>query len=571
MRRTIVAAGSFALLLGSATAASATVETPDSSEQPDHVVVATGLDNPRQLAWAGRTLLVAEGGQGGDDCTAPPPVEAPATDAGTAAPGTGSTDPGSTGAGPVVAEPPADDDGTLDQGPGDVPVPAPDTTATPTEPTTGGDTATDTGSTGTDSAATAAVGDLGADGICDGFTGAISAIDRPGRTVDGDADEIVSGLYSVESAEGTVGADGVATGFPGALVIAQGEGTPEALAAEGDETDDPDDETQEHLLLSVDDEVLPWVDLGEAEERLNPDRKTALDSNPNAVIVVDPTPRGERGVDEYALVADAGANAVWRVTPDFSDLDESGLPDYEVSVFAAYESDDDETTPEFVPSALARDRAGNVYVGGVGSLRPGVAEVVRYDADGDETGRWDGFTGINGLAVAPDGEHVYVSQILGSDPTRPSGNVVRFTTDDPEEATYTSVDVPFPSGLALGRGDSVYVSAYSTSPADADDPATEEVEPGGQVWRVTFAEDAEELALPVTVPADPEPATPAPAETPTDPTATPTDPITPTDPTVTPTDPAGTPTDPGGTAAGSGAAATDDDGTADQGPGDVTP
>ena len=60
-------------------------------------------------------------------------------------------------------------------------------------------------------------------------------------------------LYSIESAEGSIGSDGVAaTGFPGVLLIAQGEGTPDALAEPGIETADPAAETQEHLLLSVD-------------------------------------------------------------------------------------------------------------------------------------------------------------------------------------------------------------------------------------------------------------------------------------------------------------------------------
>jgi hypothetical protein len=324
--------------------------------------------------------------------------------------------------------------------------------------------------------------------------------------VDGDAERIVDGLYSVESAEGSIGSDGVAaTGLPGVLLIAQGELTPDALAEEGTETDDPEAETQEHLLISVDGEVFPWVDLGEEERLQNPDGKTALDSNPNEVIVVDPTPDGEPGVDEYALVADAGANAVWKVTPDFSEPDENGLPGATVTVFAAYESDDDDATPEFVPSALQQDEDGNVYVGGVGSFVPGLAEVVRYDADGDETGRWDGFTAINGLAVDEDGEHVYVSQIAGS-AADGNGNVVRFDTED---ETWTSFDVPFPSGLTLepedsdggnGSDDSVYVSAFSTFPADADDPATPDVVEGGQVWRFSFPEDAEESPLPVTTP-----------------------------------------------------------------------
>ncbi|MGK5114819.1 ScyD/ScyE family protein [Geodermatophilus sp. CPCC 205506] len=549
MRKTIVAAGSFALLLGCATAASATVETPD-SEPLDHVVVATGLDNPRQLAWAGRNLLVAEGGEGGEDCSpslpaaasaAQPATDAPADDTapaavpldddGTADQGSGDAPATATADDTAPTAVPLDDDGTADQGSGDAPA-----TATATATATADDTAT-----GADDAATAATA---AEEVCAGDTGAIAAVNRPSRTEDAEAERIVDDLYSVESAEGTVGSDGVAVGLPGLLVIAQGEGTPDALAEPGAETDDNGAATQEHLLLSIDGEVLPWVDLGAEEERLNPDGKTALDSNPNAVIVVDPTPEGDPGEDEYLLVADAGANAVWKVTPDFDDVDEDGLPDYEVEVFAAYESDDDEATPEFVPSALDQDADGNIYVGGVGSLRPGVAEVVRYDADGDETGRWGGFTGINGLAVEPDGEHVYVSQILGSEgPPTGTGSVVRFTTDEPEDATYAIVDVPFPSGLELGRGGTVYVSAYSTLPADADDPATEDVVEGGQLWRFSFPEDAEETALPVTEPTEAAPAESAPAA---------------------PAD-AGT----GTTTPDAGVAATDDDGTADQGSGDA--
>ncbi len=144
-------------------------------------------------------------------------------------------------------------------------------------------------------------------------------------------------LYSIESAEGSIGSDGVAaTGFPDVLIIAQGEGTPDALAEQGIETDDTATETQEHLLLGVDGRAFPWVDLGEAETRLDPDGNDIADSNPNAVIVVDPTPDGEPGVDEYALVADAGANVVWKVTPDFSRLDANDLPAAEVTVFKAF-------------------------------------------------------------------------------------------------------------------------------------------------------------------------------------------------------------------------------------------
>ncbi len=174
-----------------------------------------------------------------------------------------------------------------------------------------------------------------------------------------------------------------------------------------------------------------------------------------------------------------------------------------------------------------------------------------------ETERWDGFTGLNGLAVAEDGRHVYVSQIFGTDgPPTGTGNVVRFDT---EAETWTSVEVPFPSGLALGTvasdADSVYVSAYSISPADDDDPATADATEGGQVWRFSFPDDATESALPVTTPAD------SAATATATPTAT-TEPEPESEPTVTESVAPATDDD-GTTETELVAPATDDDGTTD--------
>src|SRR5687767_12961104 len=77
MRRYLVATGSFTLLLASAISVA-------TAQEVAHVVVADGLENPRQLNWSGDTLLIAEGGQGGDNCApaaAAAPAETPATEA----------------------------------------------------------------------------------------------------------------------------------------------------------------------------------------------------------------------------------------------------------------------------------------------------------------------------------------------------------------------------------------------------------------------------------------------------------------------------------------------------------
>src|SRR3954449_6287979 len=79
MRRHLVAAGTFTLLLATATG----VAVADDDEHDDRssgfrpVVVADGLDNPRQLDLAGDKLLIAEAGRGGNDCVAPPSTGTP--------------------------------------------------------------------------------------------------------------------------------------------------------------------------------------------------------------------------------------------------------------------------------------------------------------------------------------------------------------------------------------------------------------------------------------------------------------------------------------------------------------
>src|SRR3954452_23968191 len=395
MRRHLVAAGTFTLLLATATG----VAVADDDEHDDRssgfrpVVVADGLDNPRQLDLAGDKLLIAEAGRGGNDCVAPPSTETPTpttpTDTTSATPTT--TD--STSATPTTTDSTSATPTTTGSTTAPVaattttsPTPSPTDTTSPTPTGTTSLTPTDTTSPTPTDTTTLPPSDTttlpppdtttpparGGE-ACAGFAGAMAAIKEPANDDNRKAERLVDGLFSVATADGTIGSDGVAaTGSKRVLLIAEGEPTPDALRQSG--VAGP--ETQEHLLVSVDGKVTPWVDLGAEEKSQNPDGKTALDSNPNQVIVVDPTSDdddhddSDRGHDRYALVADAGANAVWKVTADFSHLDENDLPKATVSVFAAYEADNDPATPEFVPSSLARDDKGNIYVGGVGSLVP---------------------------------------------------------------------------------------------------------------------------------------------------------------------------------------------------------
>src|SRR3712207_5168686 len=71
MRRHLVLLGSFTLPLANATGVAAAPGDDDADGHhgdPNPLVLATGLDNPRQLNWHQHKLLVAEGGAGGENC-----------------------------------------------------------------------------------------------------------------------------------------------------------------------------------------------------------------------------------------------------------------------------------------------------------------------------------------------------------------------------------------------------------------------------------------------------------------------------------------------------------------------
>jgi hypothetical protein len=547
MRRYLATAGAFTLLVGGAATASAHEDSRQAGGGA--VLVADHLDNPRQLAWAGQTLLVAEAGRGAaSGCTS--------TGGGTTTPTSNATSTSDTSTSPTTTSPTSTS--------------ATSTSATSTSPTT-------TSATSTSGSAGEATLD------CVGDTGSITAIRRAGKVRYGVARTVVSGLHSVAAGNGTsaIGPDGVAaTGLPGVLVIAEGEQTFEALST----GTDAGSQTQEHLLLAgvgPRGAVVPWVDLGDVEGRTNPGGGTT-DSNPNQVVVVDPTPYGPRGADEYVLVADAGANVVWKVVPDFRGLPRACrsnhppndpavcLPKATVSVFAtptlngagttggttsssSSSSSSSSTSPtssstatstsastptstsastptstsastptstsaptptvtsstsssssstpptpptsttQSVPTSLALDGDGHVYVGLAAGLVPGAAQVVRYDlARGRESGRWSGFTAINGLAVDRGGRHLYVSQVFGPQgPPSGTGSVLRVDT---RANTFVSFAVPTPAGLVLANNGTVLVAANSVLPATA--PSPDGLGTGGQIRRFRFPGGQAETPLP---------------------------------------------------------------------------
>ena len=340
---------------------------------------------------------------------------------------------------------------------------------------------------------------------CAGLTGAVSVVDRPARTSGSAPHRVLTGLLSVAGPDGSfaVGSNGadIARG-PYRVLVAETEVPPAALPPGAEDL--PGLDQLGHLLVAERrGPAVPRADLAAAEERLNPDG-AQVESNPYAVLDVTDRHRGGR---QTTLVADAAANAVWKVVAK-----EGGRkhgPTYEVSVFAAWPTTaGDETTPEFVPTSLAQDARGDVYIGGLGSEQPGRGAVEKRSASGRHLETWTGFTSVTGIAVDPDGSHLYVSQLFGTTPLLPpgdapqdeappagaeAGDVVRV---DVEEGTYVTRPVPFPAGLAVDRDGRGYASAHSLSDADGSQGG-----PGaspGHVWRFPFPRHAEEAALPVT-------------------------------------------------------------------------
>ncbi|KUG56685.1 hypothetical protein AVL61_06425 [Kocuria rosea subsp. polaris] len=351
---------------------------------------------------------------------------------------------------------------------------------------------------------------------CAGPSGAVTLIENPGRDTP-TVSTVVEGLLSVAGPDGTfaeapAGADAtdvagqyIMTGYdPERLDLSVFEARGGAMFVAGTK------ENGETYLVS-------YADLQAAEEELNPDG-AQVDSNPYAILYVDGD--DEVSPDGYALVADAGANTVWKVEPDFATATEDSLPAYEITAWATWPTtalpdgtDDPEGPAEFVPTSLTADRHGNVYVGGLGSVRPGEASVVQFSADGTELQRWDGFTAVTGVAV--DRGHLYVSQLFGPTPPMPPGETpadeapstpgkvpgqVVVLHRHHEDAARYAIDVPLPAGLATGRHGEVYASVNSV--ATAEGIAAGPQNPfgavgGGAVWELDFSEayrleDAEE-------------------------------------------------------------------------------
>jgi hypothetical protein len=316
-----------------------------------------------------------------------------------------------------------------------------------------------------------------------GATGSISAVWRPSRAHDQSPNRIVTGLLSGAGEDGSaaVGSDGVSSRrLFGPIYIQETFFPPDALPGQF--------ATQNGKLLKVHpygDDFGVVADIGDYENT-DPDGM-GFDSDPYAVLALK---HGQ-------LVADAAGNDILRV-------DRHG----NISTFHVFHNvltgacADQEDPPgfpgcNFVPTSLATDHWGHVYVGGLSSLVPGEAQVVELSRNGRHVLKiWHGFSAVTGVAVGHDGT-LYVSEFgaAQADPISPEVDGVLTKVD--RHGNRTHVDVPFPAGVVVapsdghhghgdshdhgyGHGDTVYVSAWSIAPdSGLAGPGT-----SGQVWRL---------------------------------------------------------------------------------------
>jgi DNA-binding beta-propeller fold protein YncE len=286
---------------------------------------------------------------------------------------------------------------------------------------------------------------------CMGTTGRISRITNP-ATEDAHRSTILSGLISAAAPDGSfaTGADGADVRGRNLFTIVTG-GAPDLPPS-------PGSDRAGWLLRSRLGVTTKLANISAYEIRHNPDGKQ-IDTNPYATIALNHSNR--------VLVADAAGNSVIAVNPRTRKR----------SVF--HEWTPKKGKAEFVPTSLAEDSRGNIYVGGLGSERKGKAKVVQFNSNGDRLRTWKGFTGVTGIAV-DDAGVLYVSELFGG--KQGFGQVNRVTAAGREK-----VAVPLPAGIAVDHDGNVFVAAWSVADRDGS-PGGAEAPPlkSGRILRVTF-------------------------------------------------------------------------------------
>jgi hypothetical protein len=303
-----------------------------------------------------------------------------------------------------------------------------------------------------------------------GPSGSVSMVTDPSTGSNETPNRILTGFLSSASKGGVaaVGSDGVSASSLAGIYVQEtyfGANVPPFF---------PDQEGQ---LLQASKHGVPTevTDISGFNQSANPDGQP-FDSDPYGVLL---TATGT------VLVADAAANDIVSVSNGTNTVFH-WFPNITTGK-CARKSDPNPSFPgcNFVPTALAQNKAGDIFVTGLGSLVPGEGEVVELDPTGVTVlNMWTGFTAPDGVAVDKAGD-IYVSQLLAAEADAPAPGIAGVVTEIPMAGPDIDTDVPFPAGLAVDRSGDLYVSAFSIAPSTGiGGPGT-----SGEVLRLTTGTD----------------------------------------------------------------------------------
>lgn len=312
-----------------------------------------------------------------------------------------------------------------------------------------------------------------------GSTGSISAVLAPQFARNERPLRIVTGLYSASGNQpfpgfAATGSDGVSATDNGRIYIAETAGPPELPLPSGKQAG-------KLLVARPFGAAKAVADITGYEVTHDPDGK-GVDSNPYAVLAL----RGGR-----TLVADAAGNDVLLVRANGKRSVFHVFPNITTGACAGRS----DPSPKFsgcnyVPTSLAQDRAGHIYVGGLAGEAPNAGMVTELDTTGKHVlHTWTGFDSVTGVAVGSDGS-LYVSELDAAqahapDTGVPGLSVTGVLTKVSSTGARRSLDVPFPAGVAADSFGNVYVSAWSLAPGTGVPlPGLNSIDTSGQVWRL---------------------------------------------------------------------------------------